>query len=178
METNKNIVDFMKPRERESISDNYLNGLVSNVMATVQQQETVKIIPFYKKTVFWLSNVAAVIVLVILIQFNRQSTTVVCDFDSVSETELLAYVEDNIEDFDQELLMHYVSLKKENVFMDEKMDKPENVSSDVSKTHTELTKESKFDKNQFNEINKEDILDYLEEEELNYDDLQESQDLF
>lgn len=166
----------MKPRERESISDDYLNGLLSNVMATVKEEQPIKVIPFYKKTVFWLSNVAAVILIIVLVQFNSKPTTVACDFNSISQTELLAYIENNIEDFDQELLMSYVPLKQENSFIDEGTTKLNNTVSDIP--CSENVKESNFDKNQFNSINKEDILDYLDEEELNYEDLQESPEIF
>lgn len=176
MDTNKNIVNFMKPRERESISDDYLNGLVSHVMSAVKEEKPIKIIPFYKKTIFWFSNVAALILIFILIQFNNQPTTIAVDFNSVSQKELLAYIEDNIEDFDQELLMSYLPVKNENLLIDQETKESESSSSEGSTN--ENKEESSFDKNQFNKISKEDILDYLDEEELNYEDLQDSPEIF
>lgn len=178
METNKNIVDFMKPRERESISDDYLNGLVSQVMSAVKEERPIKIVPFYKKTVFWFSNVAAVILIFVLIQFNNQPDQIVCDFDSVSQSELLAYIDDNIEDFDQDLLLTHVPEKSLVVSTRESILQEIKFENTKATPEKDMQKTTSFDLDQFNTIKKEDILDYLEEEELNYEDLQESQDLF
>lgn len=172
MKTNKNIVDFMKPRERESISDDYLDSLASNVMHISKVHKPVKIVPLYKKPIFWISNVAAVILIFVLIKFNTQSNIIECDFDSVSKSELLAYINENIEDFDQELLMSYVPLKSHNSFENEALTKKESVTEDSK--NKEIIEDTKFDKDQFNKINKEDILDYLDQEELNYEDLEPS----
>lgn len=172
MKTDKSIIDFMKPRERESISDDYLDSLVSNVMHITKVHKPIKIVPFYKKTIFWISNIAAVILIFILIKFNTQPNTIECNFDAVSKSELLAYIDENIEDFDQEMLMSYVPLKNQENFESEVLTIKENVIDDSK--NEQIIEEPRFDKEQFNKINKKDILDYLDQEGLNYEDLESS----
>ena len=174
METNKNIVDFMKPRERESISDDYLNGLVSNVMFSVNEKESKKIVPFYKKAIVWFSSAAAVVLIIVSIKSFNQSATISSDFNAVSKSELLAYINENIEDFDPEFLVKHVPVEYEQGSLDEVVLEIGNGVSEPSTkeavVHPSLDKE-------FDKINKEDVLDYLKEEGLNYEDLQEFPDL-
>lgn len=198
METDKNIVDFMKPKERESISDSYFEGLVSKTIAEVKKQEIKKVVPIYKKAIFWFSSTAAIFAIFVTIKsFNKTNEIQSCNFNAVSQSELLAYIDENIEDFDQELLMEY--MREKSIFQGGENGDFVNAHAGLShagSSHAgtfretsvrgwdEIQSNSMDQKNQkkttedlFNEIDKKDILEYLNDEELNVEDLQESVDL-
>ncbi len=173
MEENKNIVEFLKPREREVIEDSYFENMVSVIVAGNPKKEPAKIIPLYQRKSFWISSAAAVAILFVAIRFMNQSGSINPDFDSLSHSELTAYIDHNIEDFDQELLAQYVHVETNAV--QAKVESDQHLNSSVP--NNELEKSVSRD-DLFEGIDQKDILEYLNHQEMNVDDLEETDVLF
>ena len=162
MENNKNILDFIKPREREDISDAYFENMASRITSENKKTIVKKLTPTYKKPIFWLSSIAAVFIgLIVLGFFSSEEIQLSSHLSSPTQSELLAYVDENIDNFDQDILMRYIPLNENEI--------PE-VKEETSNGHTN----SKIEKIQLLEdINKEDVLQYLSSEELTIADLED-----
>ena len=165
MEKEKNIVDFLKPRERESLDNAYFENLAASIVSAHPKVETKKIIPLYKKTTFWISSIAAVFIGLIALNTFTSSPEKTYNFNSVSHSELMAYVEDNIDEFDQDLLVKYIPVESPTKIKAKELIEQKTATEKVqvnSKSKTVL----------FDDLQKEDILNYLDSEELSVDDLE------
>ena len=165
MEKEKNIVDFLKPRERESLDNAYFENLAASIVSAHPKVETKKIIPFYKKTTFWISSIAAVFIGLIALNTFTSTSEKTYDFNSVSHSELMAYVEDNIDEFDQDLLVKYIPVESPT-----KMKAKELIEQKTTIEKVQVNSKSKTVL--FDDLQKEDILNYLDAEELGIDDLE------
>lgn len=165
MEKEKNIVDFLKPRERESLDNAYFENLAASIVSAHPKVEAKKIIPLYKKTTFWISSIAAVFIGLIALNTFTSSSEKTYNFNSVSHSELMAYVEDNIDEFDQDLLVKYIPVESSTKIIAKELIDQKTATEKVqvkSKSKTVL----------FDDLQKEDILNYLDAEELSIDDLE------
>ena len=165
MEKEKNIVDFLKPRERESLDNAYFDNLAASIVSSHPKVETKKITPIYKKTTFWISSIAAVFIGLIALNTFTSSPEKTYNFNSVSHSELMAYVEDNIDEFDQDLLVKYIPVESPTKIKAKELIEQKTATEKVqvnSKSKTVL----------FDDLQKEDILNYLDAEELSIDDLE------
>jgi hypothetical protein len=165
MEKEKNILDFLKPRERDSLDNAYFDNLVSSIISAHPKVETKKIIPLYKKPTFWISSIAAVFIGLIALKTFTSPSEKTYNFNSVSHSELMAYVDDNIDEFDQDLLVKYISVESPTKIQAKELIEQNMTTKKVqvnSKTKTVL----------FEDLQKEEILNYLDSEELNIDDLE------
>lgn len=162
MENDKNIVDFIKPREREEISDAYFDNMASIIASTNKKTIVKKLIPVYKKPTFWLTSIAAVFIgLIVLRNFSSEEIQLSSNLSSLSQSELLAYVDENIDNFDQDLLVKYMPFNETEI-------------SEVEKASTNSQTKSTIEKVElFEDINKEDVLKYLSSEELTIEDLED-----
>ncbi|GEM_PF-2992945 len=167
METKKDILDFLKPRERETLNSDYFSNMASNaiVQANLQKQKTkARII---RRTFYWVSSIAAIIFLILRVE--TIDSTVKCDFNSISTSELYSYIDNNIDDFDENLLIHYLKIeptdttKKSNSNNEIKINP--NQSSEINN--------SQIKSDPFENINEEDILKYLENEGVSEEELEE-----
>ena len=165
MEKEKNIVDFLKPRERESLDNAYFDNLAASIISAHPKVETKKIIPLYKKTTFWISSIAAVFIGLIALNTFTSSSEKTYNFNSVSHSELMAYVEDNIDEFDQDLLVKYIPVESPT-----KMKAKELIEQKTASEKVQVNSKSKTVL--FDDLQKEDILNYLDAEELSIDDLE------
>jgi hypothetical protein len=165
MEKEKNIVDFLKPRERETIDNAYFDNLAASIVSAHPKVETKKIIPLYKKTTFWISSIAAVFIGLIALKTFTTTSEKTYNFNSVSHSELMAYVEDNIDEFDQDLLVKYIPIESPT-----KLKSKEIIEQKTSIKNVQV--KSKSSTVLFDDLQKEDILNYLDSEELSIDDLE------
>ena len=165
MEKEKNIVDFLKPRERESLDNAYFENLAASIVSAHPKVETKKIIPLYMKTTFWISSIAAVFIGLIALNTFTSSPEKTYNFNSVSHSELMAYVEDNIDEFDQDLLVKYIPVESST-----KMKAKELIEQKTTIEKVQVNSKSKTVL--FDDLQKEDILNYLDAEELSIDDLE------
>ncbi len=106
-----------------------------------------------------ISSAAASVVIVLLLTFIKsevpQSKPTGPDWDSVTREELFAYVEENIADFETEAIAEQLS------------ELPDWTNVSVAAPETVLTKTPEHETDKlFDELNKEEILNYLQEEDL------------
>ena len=130
----------------------------------------VKIVPFYRKT--WLQIAASLVLLLGIGTFyltnNRETPAVMqkkVDFSSLDKNEIIRYIEENQEDFDNEELA--ALLTDDPIFKEN--------NTEIEPKTTELNPKSKSVKSvelekMWKEIDDEEILKYLEEENYDVDD--------
>lgn len=117
-----------------------------------------------------MAAVAAGIALIISVTFffdtNETPKSGVADVDwnSVSRDEVLAYIDENIDDFETEALaQHLTSIPDWTATTD-------NVGTTTPAEVAKTGKEDKYDA-LFKDVDKQDILEYLEEEAIELDEL-------
>lgn len=176
MEEEKDIFDFIEKRSFDTPDSSYFEGLADKVIAetNVPSTQKAKVVPLYRRPITWISGVAAAVLVAFLLLPNEQKTIVDssnANFTDLSKQEVLAYVNDNIEDFDEELLVEFIALKslKTNASQENEQE-PEESLETLVETETKDLQES------LKSISDEEILEYLEEEGLESDDFEE--DLF
>jgi Glu-tRNA(Gln) amidotransferase subunit E-like FAD-binding protein len=167
MEENKDIFEHIEKRKVELPDASYFENLAESVL----DSQKVKVVPFHKRPIAWISAAAAAILVFVVFQFgssNVEQNDVLAELDSISNEEVFAYVEDNIDDFDIELLAEFVP---EDRIDDSALEEEFNhmINTDEN-SMTQVDSEISFDN-----ISKDDILDYLEEEELDIYELEDDE---
>ena len=160
METKKDIFDYLKPRKKIVPDQSYFDQLSANVLA----HEKVKVVPLYRKPIFWLSSAAAAITIIMLVNIKTEipnSVNPMIALNEISSEELFAYVNDNIEDFDTEMLTEIIP--SDNI---EEIDlvATDKIVVDEVPSETELN---------FDSIQQEEILEYILNEEIDIYDIEE-----
>ena len=160
METKKDIFDYLKPRKKIVPDQSYFDQLSANVLA----HEKVKVVPLYRKPIFWLSSAAAAITIIMLVNIKTEipnSVNPMIALNEISSEELFAYVNDNIEDFDTEMLTEIIP--SDNIEEIDLVATDKIVVDEVS-SETELN---------FDSIQQEEILEYILNEEIDIYDIEE-----
>lgn len=173
METNeKHIIDELKRNQPDLPGDDFFQGIKADLLQRIAAETTapiVKVIPLYRRMWFVASVAAAITLLIVLpVVWQNQVTPTPqqakVTWEDVSREELLAYIDDHIADFDEDMLAQHLD------------------SIPHWKTTTSITyyagragqhaekKSEKKEKNLFEDIEKEDILEYLDEEAIDLDD--------
>jgi len=101
MENPNNIFDQVNPRKVDVPDVDYFVKMANTISAS--QKATVKVIPLYKKPLFWASSVAATIALIFV--FNMEASTektfnIQLAMNDVSTEEIFSYVDENIDEFE------------------------------------------------------------------------------
>lgn len=173
METNKrHIIDELKHNQAPLPDNAFFEQLKADVlkkMETEKPEQSAKVIPLYRK-MWFIGAVAAGMALLLTIpvlfksEEPQQMQQAEVSWDDVSREEMLAYIDDNIADFDEELLAQH-------------LDSIPHSKAAVSITNSTgnalkkaKSKKEKQEKNLFENIDKEDILEYLDEEAIDLDD--------
>lgn len=171
METNKrHIIDELKRQQTELPDDAFFDRIKADVLKRVAEETSTpvaKVVPIYRR--MWLvGSVAAGLALLLALPFlfrEEQPQTVQqakVTWEDVSRDELLAYIDDNIADFDEELLAQH-------------LDSIPHWKTTTSVTYyagraSKNVRVEKEEKNLFENIEKEEILEYLEEEAIDLED--------
>jgi len=164
----QHIIDELNKGITPLPSDDYFAQLHANIFSQIETSVPPKIIPLYKKNWFLLSTAASItlIISLALFQGNEPTEKVVAevDWNSVSREEVLAYVDNNIDDFEtEELIKHLDSIPHwEHAIAPES-------NNDLSQIK-EKTSNSTENDELFKDIDKEEILRYLEDEYIELDD--------
>lgn len=165
MEIKKDIFDHLKPKKVIVPDSSYFDQLAANVL----EAKKVKIVPLYRKPIFWMSSAAAVIAIIMLINVNstaQNSATPAIAWNEVSSQELFTYVNDHIDEFDAEMLSDI--LPSENI-EEVELVASDNVEVDEISTENDLN---------FDSIEQEDILEYILNEEIDIYDIEEFEEIF
>lgn len=162
MEEQKNILDYISPQKASMPSSDYFEGLANQVI----KNQCTKIVPFYKKPAVWIGSAAAVAIGIVFFTslFSAPTTTKdpLLALQEVSTEEIMDYLHENIDDIDE--------LEIEEVISDTSLDsspKMEQKSSEIS-TSTPPVEEVTFD-----DINTDDILNYLNKEGIDPSELED-----
>lgn len=164
----KNILSKLEKVPTQVPDDAFFDALKTNVVDKINTE--VKIVPFYKKT--WLQIAASAILLLGIGTFyltNNKETPAAkqekVDFSSLSKDDIIHYIEENQEDFDNEELAALLT--------DDPMLQANNPEITHQTTEINLKKKSvksmELEK-MWREIDDEEILNYLEEENYDVDD--------
>lgn len=160
MKESKDIFDQLKKREIETPSKDYFDGLVNSIL---EQESQPKIISIQRKLFVWVSSAAAVLLVAFLLIDRQtiQTTDILAELNNISTEELLAYMDENIDEFETDLIV-------ESLTDEELSALDEEITSELSEiTYLETKKDI-----QFENISPTEIDEYLELEDLDVDDLE------
>ncbi len=171
MEEKRDIFDHLKVVKPSVPDDSYFENLAKSVIAS---QREPKVIPLYKRPVVWISAVAAIL-LVSLLVVNFSANNAVENQDpllalnDISSKELYNYINENIDDFDTEMIVDALD--------DQAIDELSIATSQAlqagaaSSTSTPV-KEKPLPVS-LDDIDVDDILEYFEKEGIDPDDIEE-----
>lgn len=164
MNNEKDIFDYIKAKKVDVPDTSYFETLADNIIA----KDHVKVIPIYKKPLFWMSSAAAAI-LIFFVAFNFTDPNSIQDkpllaLNDIDNDLVYSYVHENINDFDTELLTEFISetdIESDNSSEDESVQITEENITIESNTIT------------LENISSEDILNYFESEAIDISDLED-----
>jgi hypothetical protein len=158
MKENNDLFDHLKKKEFTIPDTAYFNSLADKVILENQ----VKKKTFVMRPVIWITAAAAIIILAIIIV--KPTTSYVqpdftqLAFNDISSTEAENYINANLNDFEIDLI-------EELIISDNAIQE----NSDTTKTQPNEVKQTVT----FDNISKEDILNYFENENIDIEDLEE-----
>lgn len=155
METNKNIFEQFQLKEKPQVPQGYFENLAAEMLSKVNEAPPTKMRVIYKRPLVWLSTVAAVALLFLGVRYFSQTQEV--QLDDISDSEILAYVEEHLDDIDTELLIEAAEAEPTS---------PEKESSASEKTEVSSTKH-------IDSLSKEEILHYLNSQEVDLEDIED-----
>lgn len=168
MKDEKDIFDFLEKKSPKTPDASYFESLAKQVASQSEELPKAKVVPLYSRPIVWIAGAAAAVLLVFFLGGEKQGLLKSDDieFDDLSKAEILAYVDANIDDFDEEMLVEFISTKELNPKeITEDFQTPKDLESD-SKNTVELS-------NSLETVSTEEILEYLDDEEI---DLMELED--
>lgn len=160
MEEEKSIFDHLRKREIPMPDPSYFEALASQIPLK-KSGKAARIIPL-RRIIIWSGAAAAAIVLAFftLMPDSGKEVNLVAELQDLSHCDVYAYVEDHLEEFDTELIVSV--LPEENV---------ESVELPAAKESIPLHTEPLPETVDFNTLEQDDILDYLESIGLETTDL-------
>lgn len=158
---NKYIIDDLEVNQVQIPSEDYFEALKMNILGQIdqnglKQNGQAKIIPLYKRWYVW-SSAAAILLFAILFSWNNPNTTegsTPINLSSVSDEEIYEYLNQHIEDIDPETIAVHLGSDKLN----------QNQQEEVSEMNKKGFNQSVSTPTLFENIQDEEILDYLKEE--------------
>lgn len=165
---NKQIIDDLKVTPIQLPSDSYFEGLKKNILDEIgntrlEEKKEPQVIPMYKRWYVW-GSAAAILLFAILFSWNNPnsspdpSESLKINLSSVSNEEIYEYLDQHIEDLDPETIVSHIdagSLTGTEEHTDQNQVKPS-----VPSSRSPL----------LDEINEQEILDYLENDPDSYQD--------
>ena len=158
----QHILDELKKAPATLPPDDYFQQLKTGILS--QLPET-KIVPLYKR--WWaIGSAAASVILLLSLLLLKEETTpqqASPDWSSVSKEEVLAYIEDNIDDFEPETLAQHLT------------DIPEwhetvSTGDTTAISFNINTPDKKASEDLFDDLEHKEILEYLQNEAIDIDD--------
>ena len=163
MEKQNDIFDHLKSREIFTPDQTYFDQLANNVIAASKS----KVIPLYKKPLFWMTAAAACVAVIFLLNIDSSSNNsdnVLFAMNEIPQNEVREYVKANIKEFDTEMLCEIIPSK--NI---EEVKFPVEIIKIIEKKK-EVLSEPEIN---FDNIDREDILNYFQEENIDINELEE-----
>lgn len=155
MENPNNIFDQVQKRNIHVPEKAYFDGLADSIL----DQQSKKIVPLYKKPLLWISSAAAAAIVLLTIQLStstKESQNWQSAMNEISQESILAYVNENIEDFEIDDITEQIS--------------PETVEEMVVIQPVNIQSESNLS---FEDISNDEIMEYLMNEDLELEEMSE-----
>lgn len=162
----KHIIDDLQVNPVRMPSEDYFEALKTNILAQIDQNVPItvgmkqngqaKIIPLYKRWYVW-SSAAAILLFAILFSWNNPNTrenSTPINLSSVSDEEIYEYLDQHIEDIDPETIAAHLSSDK----------LAQNEQDETPETNQKVINQSVSNPTLFENIQDQEILDYLKEE--------------
>jgi len=150
MDKKRDILEHIQMKPRTGPGQLYFETLAQTVLDKAGKQEAV-IVPLFKRPFAWIGGAAAAVLVVLGIGlFNAAHNTV--GFDSVTPVEAAAYVEDNIDAFDEDLLAEFLFDQAQAPVQETTLEEFEDLTVALPAEKAEL----------FSGVADEDVLEYLE----------------
>jgi hypothetical protein len=154
MENPNNIFDQVKARKVNVPDTDYFSQLADSIIE--QKDSKAKVIPMYKKPLVWITSAAAVIA--VLIVFNYEGTSdpsinLKLALSEISTDEIVAYMDEHVDDFDTDLIAEAVPV--ENIYTNSDVEEATMPDAIIS----------------FETISDNEIMEYLLEEGIDLDEL-------
>lgn len=161
----QHIIDELKKGTTPLPGDDYFAQLKSNLM---RHTEPVPVIPIYRRLWFVSSAAAACVLLTVSIFVYKgkpttDNTAGNVNWNSVSREDVLAYIQDNIEEFETEAIAAHL-----DTIPDWKHTAVVPATDSLGIPHS--SKGNSDYEQLFNDLDKEEILKYLQEEAVDIDD--------
>ena len=165
MEPKKDIFKHLKARSITTPDQTYFEELTQKILASQQP----KVIPLYQRPILWIGAVAASILVFILFNINtpETGTNVLLALDTMPTEDIYNYIEEHIDDFETDMLCELIPTNH-----------IEEIQLTPSPKEIIISEPPKETVLNFDNINHQDILDYLNSEEIDIQDLQESESQF
>ncbi len=163
MDKNQDILSKLKYKQPASPGTTYFEELAASIH---HSESKTKVVPLYKKQWVYIGlTVAASLVLFFSIYSDKPTDNVVLadELSHVEQDQVLAYIDEHIDDFDVELLGEFVI----DLEISEEL-----MPATQVEINTENTEDISFEK-QIDEINKEEILEYFNEQGIDPGDTDE-----
>lgn len=168
MEEKNNIFEHLKQRKSAIPDDLYFEQMVKSVIAS---QQKAPIIPLHKRPIVWISAIAAIILVgFIVVNFTSTSTSktdALLALNDISSKEVYQYINENIDDFDMDLI---VDALNESTVDEFRFVEPD--SSKIEEVKPEKLTPTRIS---FDEIDANDILDYFNQEGIDIEDLEDDE---
>jgi hypothetical protein len=162
MEPINELSDQLQKSKRPELPSNYFDELTSNMMGHAKQHPKAKKIAITRKPLFWIGSIAASLLLILGINSIWNASNEL-SFNNLNQEEVLAYVQENIDDFDEELLIE--AMNETNMESDTTKKVKSNATSAGSNSKEPIS---------FETLSSEEILEYLNENELSVEELEET----
>lgn len=166
MEEKNDIFEHLKPRKTPIPDDSYFEAMANSV---IQSQKKTPIIPLYKRPIVWIGAVAAIFLVgFLVVNFTSTSNSdsdALLALNDISSNELFQYIDENIDDFDTDLI---VDALNESTVNEMSFIEPETSEIVEVKTEKATAKPISFD-----DIDANDILDYLNEEGIDPEEFED-----
>jgi hypothetical protein len=162
MEPINELSDQLQKSKRPELPSNYFDELTSNMMEHAKQHPKAKKISLFRKPLFWIGSIAASLLLILGINSIWNASNEL-SFNNLNQEEVLAYVEENIDDFDEELFIE--AMNETHIESDTTQKVKSNATSASSNSKEPIS---------FETLSSEEILEYLNENELSLEELEET----
>ncbi|TNE74857.1 MAG: hypothetical protein EP333_05125 [Bacteroidetes bacterium] len=155
MNKQKEILDRIKYKRPEVPDERYFIEMAKKIQ---QMESSAKVIPLYRRPAFYLAISAAASLVLFFTVFTNNSNKIndinlAAELQEVKQSEVLAYIDENIDDFEIELIAEFTTELKEEGLQ-------EIVTNDNSESLPELNGNIETE---LNELDKDAILEYLKE---------------
>ncbi len=159
----KHIVDELEVKNVPIPEETYFLQLKERILQELPEHPTAKILPIYKRWYFWSGAAAAVLVLITLFTSQGYNKTAHSDLDfsSVTHDEVLQYLYENIEEMEDHEIVEHVTIASNWT---------DSTAHEIIQPATKQTV-SKKEEPLFQNIEREEILEYLKNEDISVDEL-------